>query len=56
MAVLKTWDEDEKDEPFQYLLLDCCRIETATELTPEGSEAVPQMPTGEHPAAQAEAL
>ncbi len=51
VAVLNTRDEELNDEPFQYCPEDHCKIPTATEATPDGSEAVPQMPTGEHPAA-----
>jgi hypothetical protein len=44
VAVLKTSVAEPKLDPFQYLPLETCRIDTAPEATPFASVALPQIP------------
>ena len=42
LAALNTRElEENDDDPFQYLPLDCWRTATPTDFTPEGSVALP---------------
>ncbi len=53
VALLKTSLAELNAEPFQYLPVATCRIETTPEETPEGSVAEPQRPAPpEQPAFQ----
>ena len=57
VAGLNTSVAEPKLDPFQYLPVDCCRIEADPEATPFASVAVPQTPTfGAQPAFHEAAL
>ncbi len=49
VVVTKVWVELVNADPFQYFPVDCRRMLSWTWVTPTGSTALPQYPTGEHP-------